>query len=76
MYFIFCLYIIITEAAVNDDVLQKRLDKTAGLLKELQQTQHDRLSQKPPPHLGHITGPGEKENNLGMSLLYCFSVLI
>ncbi|XP_053402516.1 bromodomain-containing protein 7-like [Mercenaria mercenaria] len=48
----------------EEDVLQQRLDKTAGLLKELQQTQHERLSQKPPPHLGHISGPGEKENQL------------
>lgn len=44
---------------------QKDLDKAAELINDLQKTQHERLSLKPPPHLGSIPGPGDAEKQLG-----------
>ncbi|KAL4233992.1 Bromodomain containing protein 7 [Mactra antiquata] len=58
-----------TTSNVSEDIkvkteIQGRLDKTAELLQELHHTQSERLSLKPPPHLGHIQGVGEKEAQL------------
>ncbi|XP_052816064.1 bromodomain-containing protein 7-like [Mya arenaria] len=50
-------------ADVNSEI-QDRLNKTAELLKDLQASQHERLSQKPPPHLTNIPGPGDSEKQL------------
>ena len=52
----------------DGDEVQNRLDKMAGLLGDLQQTQYDRLSQKLPTHLGNIQGPSEKEYKIGMDI--------
>ena len=52
--------------AESEDDVQNRLDKMAGLLNDLQQTQYDRLSQKLPSHLGNIQGPSDKEYKIGM----------
>ncbi|XP_041376068.1 bromodomain-containing protein 7-like [Gigantopelta aegis] len=46
------------------DPLQQRLDQTAGLIQDLQQTQLERLSACPPSHLGLLPGPSEKEAQL------------
>lgn len=47
--------------SVPEDDIQKRLNRTAELLRDLQQTQYERLSQKPPSHLSNILGPSDKE---------------
>lgn len=52
------------EPAGEEDAIQQRLNQTAELLRDLQQTQYDRLSQKLPAHLGNIQGPSDKENKL------------
>ena len=58
--------ILSTENAVKQErEIQEKLDKTTGLLKDLQETQYERLSQIPPQHLGHAKGPDEKEHGLG-----------
>ncbi|KAH3776669.1 hypothetical protein DPMN_178100 [Dreissena polymorpha] len=44
--------------------VQQRLDRTADLLRELHQAQHERLSQRPPPHLTNTLGPGDTEKHL------------
>ncbi|XP_011496203.1 PREDICTED: bromodomain-containing protein 7 isoform X2 [Ceratosolen solmsi marchali] len=41
--------------------LQNRLDDTSNMLNSLRQTQHDRLSAPPPPHLSNIPKPSESE---------------
>lgn len=41
--------------------LQGRLDDTTNMLNNLRQTQHDRLSAPPPPHLSNIPKPSESE---------------
>lgn len=41
--------------------LQSRLDDTSNLLNNLRQTQHERLSAQPPPHLGNIQKASESE---------------
>ena len=61
------------EPVPEDDDVQKRLNKTAELLRDLQQTQYDRLSQKLPSHLGNIQGPSDKEYKIGKIL--CVSSL-
>ncbi|XP_064598986.1 bromodomain-containing protein 7-like [Liolophura sinensis] len=43
---------------------QQKLDNTAELIQNLQKTQHERLSMKPPHHLAHVPGPSEKEVKL------------
>ena len=53
---------------MEEDDIQKRLNQTAELLRDLQQSQYDRLSQKPPSHLGNILGPSDKESQIGMVL--------
>ena len=45
--------------------IQKKLDETGEMLSDLQKTQHQRLSQKLPPHLAMLPGPSEKETKLG-----------
>lgn len=44
--------------------LQGRLDDTSSMLNNLRQTQHDRLSVPPPPHLSNIAKPAEPEVSL------------
>ena len=58
------------------DEIQKRLDKTAELLSDLQKTQNERLSLKPPPHLASISGPGESEKQIGRNICVILSRLI
>ncbi|KAJ8302602.1 hypothetical protein KUTeg_018998 [Tegillarca granosa] len=43
------------------DPVQEKLDQTASLLNDLQQTQYERLGGHLPSHLGNIPGPSEKE---------------
>ncbi|XP_014218424.1 bromodomain-containing protein 7 [Copidosoma floridanum] len=44
--------------------LQKNLEETSALLNNLRQTQHDRLSAPPPPHLANIQKASETEVTL------------
>ncbi|KAK3611451.1 hypothetical protein CHS0354_027176 [Potamilus streckersoni] len=55
-----------SEKNVEDVIggMQDKLDHTASLLNELQESQHQRLSQKPPLHLAHVPGPSDKEMQL------------
>lgn len=46
------------------EVLQNRLDDTSSMLNNLRQTQHDRLSAPPPPHLANIPKASETEAGL------------
>ena len=50
------------------DEIQLKLDQTGELITTLQQTQHQRLSQKLPHHLAMVPGPSEKEAKLGRLL--------
>ncbi|KAK3085828.1 hypothetical protein FSP39_009255, partial [Pinctada imbricata] len=59
--------------SIKPDPMQEKLDQTAGLLKDLQQTQNERLSLKPPSHLSHVPGPSEKEVKLGNIYLLIIS---
>ncbi|BFZ13297.1 hypothetical protein BsWGS_16335 [Bradybaena similaris] len=52
------------ERAAAKDSLQHKLNETAVMLSELTDTQHKRLSQDPPPHLGLISSPSDKEADL------------
>ncbi|XP_071092331.1 bromodomain-containing protein 7-like [Haliotis cracherodii] len=52
------------EKEIGNEKLQARLDQTAGLITDLQQTQKERLSQKPPAHLGLLLGPSDREAEL------------
>jgi hypothetical protein len=45
-------------------MIEKKLDETGEMLSNLQKTQHQRLSQKLPPHLAMLPGPSEKETKL------------
>ena len=47
------------------DPVQEKLDQTATLINDLQQTQNERLSQNIPPHISQVPGPSEKEIQLG-----------
>lgn len=47
------------------DPVQHKLNETAAMLSELSQTQNERLSQDPPPHLSLISPPSDKEADLG-----------
>lgn len=58
----------VTGGVETKDSIQKRLEKTADLLLELQQTQTERLSLKPPPHLGNLPGPNEQERQIADSV--------
>ncbi len=55
----------VSEKEMGNEKVQERLDQTAGLIGDLQRTQKERLSQKPPPHLALVTGPSDKEVELG-----------
>ncbi|XP_033754995.1 LOW QUALITY PROTEIN: bromodomain-containing protein 7-like [Pecten maximus] len=50
------------------DPIQEKLDQTASLLNDLQQTQNERLSSKLPPHLALVPGPSEKELQLAQKV--------
>ncbi|CAG5133425.1 unnamed protein product, partial [Candidula unifasciata] len=52
------------ERAAAKDSLQHKLNETAVMLSELTDTQHKRLSQDPPSHLGLISSPSNKEADL------------
>ncbi|GFO11258.1 bromodomain-containing protein 7-like [Plakobranchus ocellatus] len=57
------------EAAAKDvkdvkDPVQQSLNQTAAMLSDLYHTQNQRLSQDPPPHLGLIEQPSEREADL------------
>ena len=45
--------------------IDAKLQETSVLLRDLQKTQYERLSRKPPPHLAHVPKPSEKETKLG-----------
>uniref|UniRef100_A0A2C9JIK7 Bromo domain-containing protein n=1 Tax=Biomphalaria glabrata TaxID=6526 RepID=A0A2C9JIK7_BIOGL len=51
------------QTSVKDPV-QHKLNETAAMLSELSQTQNERLSQDPPPHLSLISPPSDKEADL------------
>lgn len=57
----------ITEKTIKKekDPVQEKLDQTATLLNDLQQTQSERLSKNLPPHITQVPGPSEKEIQLG-----------
>ncbi|CAC5408627.1 BRD7 [Mytilus coruscus] len=50
------------------DPVQEKLDQTATLLNDLQQTQNERLSQNLPPHITQVPGPSEKEIQLAQKV--------
>lgn len=52
------------EQAATKDPVQHKLNETAAMLSELSQTQNERLSQDPPPHLCFIAPPSDKESDL------------
>ncbi|RUS70214.1 hypothetical protein EGW08_022024 [Elysia chlorotica] len=54
------------DAAAKDskDPVQQSLNQTAAMISDLYQTQNQRLSQDPPPHLGLIAQPSDKEADL------------
>ncbi|KAH9502628.1 Bromodomain containing protein 7 [Bulinus truncatus] len=52
------------EQASLKDPVQHKLNETAAMLSELSQTQNERLSQDPPPHLSFISPPSDKEADL------------
>ena len=60
------IFYIFSGNEIIETEIQQRLDKTADLLKDLEQTQYERLSLKPPPHLGSLSGPHEREFELGL----------
>ncbi|XP_063439065.1 bromodomain-containing protein 7-like [Mytilus trossulus] len=50
------------------DPVQEKLDQTATLINDLQQTQSERLSQNLPPHITQVPGPSEKEIQLAQKV--------
>ncbi|KAK3758538.1 hypothetical protein RRG08_058806 [Elysia crispata] len=54
------------EAAAKDskDPVQQSLNQTAAMISDLYHTQNERLSQDPPPHLGLVAQPSDKEADL------------
>lgn len=62
-------FVIPTEPDTKTDPVQEKLDQTASLLNDLQQTQSERLSSKLPAHLALVSGPSEKEIQLGKGYL-------
>ncbi|XP_059146220.1 bromodomain-containing protein 7-like isoform X2 [Physella acuta] len=52
------------EQSAAKDPVQHKLNETAAMLSELSQTQNERLSQDPPPHLCYISPPSDKEADL------------
>ncbi|XP_060077023.1 bromodomain-containing protein 7-like [Ylistrum balloti] len=56
------------ESEPPKDPIQEKLDQTASLLNDLQQTQSERLSSKLPPHLALVPGPSEKELQLAQKV--------
>ena len=47
------------------DPIQKQLNNTAEMIRDLEQVQDARLSQTPPAHLALCPGPSDKEMELG-----------
>ncbi|OWF37379.1 bromodomain-containing protein 7-like [Mizuhopecten yessoensis] len=56
------------ESEPKKDPVQEKLDQTASLLNDLQQTQNERLSSRLPPHLSLLPGPSEKEIQLAQKV--------
>lgn len=52
------------EEAECRDPVQHKLNETAAILSELQQTQNERLSQGTPSHLNYLPQPSDKEADL------------
>jgi len=48
---------------------QKKLESTAELIRDLQRTQYERLSEKLPEHLAYVRDPSKEEIELGQSSL-------
>lgn len=61
MPFYFC-----TETKLKkEQEIQKKLDTTCEMLKDLQETQYKRLSQTLPSHMGIVKAQDDKEQEIG-----------
>ena len=48
--------------------MDQKLGRAAQLIKDLEHTQNERLSRKPPPHLQYVQGPSDQEHALAEQL--------
>lgn len=64
-----------TENPVKTDSIQSQLDTTSRLLSALQTAQQERLGERTPQHLAHISGPSDKEIKIAMELKKGIAVL-
>ncbi|XP_066290970.1 bromodomain-containing protein 7-like [Branchiostoma lanceolatum] len=52
----------------DSSAVQQRLDENMALIADLQRTQHERLSAKPPSNLSFVPGPTQKELQIAQKL--------
>lgn len=55
----------VCDCAGEGGEVQQQLDRTGAMLEELRSAQYERHSQPPPPHLSLLSGPSDREVELG-----------
>ena len=48
--------------------MEMKLNNTSALIGDLEKTQNERMSQKPPPHLSYTPGPSDQECEIAEKL--------